>query len=113
MIVSYYSLKFFYLLQLRIVFDITNALICFFYLPLLLLLPSFVVRLYDDINLIIPLPIKYHLYQEIGTKVNNQFLAKTGDLDWHLNLQEKQYLNKVIIFVKSSVFVFAEYNQSL
>ena len=81
--VSYSSLKqiFFkkdYLLNLRIIFDVINATICFVHLALLFLESSIVVRRNDDIYLNIARPIKHYAYQKIGKKNINQFLANTG-----------------------------------
>ena len=36
--------------------------------------------------------------KSVGEKIN-QFLGNTEILEWYLNLQEKQYLAKLIIFV--------------
>ena len=35
----------------------------------------------------------------MGSKKFNQFLENPGVLKWYLNLQEKQYLKKHVIFV--------------
>ena len=74
------------MLHLKIVLDITNAFICLFYLALLFLASSFVVRRHGDINLIIPRAIKYYVYYEIGSKKINQLLENIGVLHWYLNL---------------------------
>ena len=76
---------------MRIVFNIINATICFADLVLVFLESSFVVRKYDDTYFIIPRPIKYYVYQEIGRKNINQYLANTAIL-------AKVYNEKVISF---------------
>ena len=72
------------------VFDITNATICFFHLALLFLVSSFVVRRYDDIYLISAQytpsnKILCFVKRSVGKKIN-QFLANTRVSEWYLNL---------------------------
>lgn len=63
-----------------IVFGIISVTVCFVYLALLFLDPTFVVRRHDNVLMILPCPIKYYVYQELGRIDINQYLANTGVL---------------------------------
>ena len=94
------------MLHLKIVLDITNAFICLFYLALLFLVSSFVVRRHGDINLIIPRAIKYYVYYEIGSKKNQSTSRKHWGFTLVFELVRKTIFEKTDNFCVIIFFCF-------